>query len=60
MTVKVRLTQPSLLRPARDPRFVDPHRRAHHFSTTRRELCLWSAATAGFACILLALTRLGA
>lgn len=60
MTVRVRLTQPSVFHPGPGTEIIDPLRGPRRISSTRRELWLWSAATAGFACILLALTRLGA
>ena len=60
MIVKVRLSQPNLFGFSPKPKVFDPLRPVRHMSSARREICLWSAATASFACLLLALTRLGA
>lgn len=60
MTVRVRLTRPNLFCPGSRAEIIDPLRGRHRPSSTRREVWLWSAAAAGYFCILLALTRLGA
>ncbi len=60
MTVRVRLTQPNLFCPGSRAEVIDPLRGARRCSSAVREFWLWSAAAAGYLCILLALTRLGA
>lgn len=60
MTLRVRLSRPSLFLPPRRAEIICPHRGARRNHSRKRELWLWSAATAGFACILAALTRFGA
>lgn len=60
MTVRVRLTKPNIFFPGSRAEIIDPLRGRQRPSSTHRELWLWSAAAAGYFCILLALTRLGA
>jgi hypothetical protein len=60
MTVRVRLPKPSLFCPGSRAEIIDPLRGRLGPASTHRELWLWSVAAAGYFCILLALTRLGA